>query len=53
MQLRPTNEYTTEVMDHHGLGAAVCCDLKIAEKINPRIGSKDTRRVIQPCVAMI
>lgn len=56
MQLRPTNEYTTEVMDHHGLVAAVCRDLKIAEKINQRIGSKDPRRVIQPgvaCVAMI
>jgi transposase len=56
MQLRPTNEYTTEVMDHHGLVAAVCPDLKIAEKINQRIGSKDPRRVVQPgvaCVAMI
>ena len=56
MQLRPTNEYTTEVMDHHGLVAAVCRDLKIAEKINQRIGSKDPRRVVQPgvaCVAMI
>jgi len=38
MQLRPTNEYTTEVMDHHGLVAAVCRNLKIAEKINQRIG---------------
>ncbi len=48
MQLRPTNGYTTEVMDHHGLVAAVCRDLKIAEKINQRIGSKDPRRVVQP-----
>ena len=43
-------------MDHHGLVAAVCRDLKIAEKINQRIGSKDPRRVVQPgvaCVAMI
>ena len=43
-------------MDHHGLVAAVCPDLKIAEKINQRIGSKDPRRVVQPgvaCVAMI
>jgi transposase len=56
MQLRPTKEYTTEVMDHHGLVAAVCRDLKIADKINQRIGSKDPRRVVQPgvaCVAMI
>jgi len=56
MQLRPTNEYTKEVMDHHGLVAAICRDLKIAEKINQRIGSKDPRRVVHPgvaCVAMI
>ena len=56
MLLERTNEYKTEVMDHHGLVAAVSRDLGIAEKINRRIGSKDPRRVVQPglaCVAMI
>ena len=56
MQLRPTYTYKTEVMDHHGLVAAISRDLGIAEKINRRIGSQDPRRVVQPgvaCVAMI
>ena len=33
-------------MDHHGLVAAVCKDLGIAEKINLRIGKADERRVV-------
>jgi Domain of unknown function (DUF4277) len=35
-------------MDHYGLVAGVCRNLKIAEIINQRIGSKDPRRVVQP-----
>lgn len=53
MQLKQSNEYTTEVMDHHGLVAATCRDLGIAEKINERIGSKDPRRKIQPGLATV
>ena len=44
---------TTKVMDHHGLVAAVCQDLGIAEKINARIGSKDPRRKVQPGLAVV
>ena len=43
----------TQVMDHHGIVASVCKDLKIAERINSRIGSKDPRRVIQPGTAVV
>ncbi len=46
-------EATTQVMDHHGLVAATCRDLKIAERINKRIGSSDPRRVVQPGVAAV
>lgn len=46
-------ELATEVMDHHGLVAAVCRDLRIVERINERIGSNDPRRVIQPGTATI
>ena len=64
MQLRPTNEYTTEVMDHHGLVAAVCRDLKIAEEIddalleittNPYISQfpKGLERSIAKCNAIM
>lgn len=50
------NNITTQTMDHHGLVAGICSDLKIAEKINQRIRSNDPRRVVQPgqaTVAMI
>lgn len=43
---------TTEVMDHHGLIAGICRELKIAERINSRIGSPDPRRIIQPGTAV-
>ena len=43
----------TQIMDHHGIVASVCKDLKIAERINSRIGSKDPRRVIQPGTALV
>ena len=47
MRLVKTTDISTEVIDHHGLVAAVSRDLGIAEKINRRIGSKDPRRKIQ------
>lgn len=53
MQLIKTTELSTEIMDHHGLVAAVSRDLGIAEKINRRIGSKDPRRKIQPGLATV
>lgn len=43
-------------MDHHGLVAAMCKDLKIAEKINSRIKTDDKRRIVstgKSVVAMI
>jgi transposase len=49
-------EVETVRLDHHGLVAAVCKDLKIAERIDARIGSKDARRVVsagKAAVAMI
>ena len=53
MRLVQATDTTTEVIDHHGLVAAVCKDLGIAEKINRRIGSKDPRRKIQPGLAAV
>jgi transposase len=54
MKLQAANSTVkTQVMDHHGIVASVCKDLKIAERINSRIGSKDPRRVIQPGTAMV
>lgn len=53
MQLVQATDMTTKVADHHGLVAAVCRDLGIAEKINSRIGSKDPRRKIQPGLAVV
>jgi hypothetical protein len=43
-------------LDHHGLFAAVCHDLSIAEKNNSRIKKNDKRRVLsigKAVVAMI
>jgi transposase len=37
----------TRVMDHHGLVAAICKDLEIAEKIDARLyNKKDPRRIV-------
>lgn len=47
------SEIITQVMDHHGLVAGACLDLKIAEKINAKIASKDPRRVVQPGEAVV
>lgn len=40
------------VLDHHGIVAGICDDLRLVEKINRKIGSQDSRRVIQPGVAI-
>src|SRR3990167_8268008 len=53
MQLERVSDITTEVIDHHGLVAAVSRDLGISEKINRRIASKDPRRKIQPGLAAV
>ena len=53
MQLVRARDMSTEVIDHHGLVAAVSRDLGISEKINKRIGSKDPRRKIQPGLATV
>lgn len=39
-------------LDHHGIVAGICDDLSLVEKINRRIGSQDSRRVIQPGIAI-
>ena len=46
----------TKVLDHHGLVAAMCKELKIAERIDARLGNGAPRRVVSPgqsVVAMI
>jgi transposase len=53
MQLVRSKSISTEVIDHHGLVAAVSRDLGIVEKINRRIGSKDPRRKVQPGLAVV
>ena len=40
-------------MDHHGLVAATCKDLGIAEKINAKIGKQDERRVVSTGKAVV
>ncbi len=43
----------TYAMDHHGLVAAVCSDLGIANKIDSRMGRKDPRRIVSTGVAAV
>lgn len=46
----------TLAMDHHGIVAAVCKELKIAARIDEKLGRNDNRRVVsagQAVVAMI
>jgi transposase len=45
-------EAQSMVMDHHGLVAAVCRDLGIAEKIDQRL-DKDPQRVVSPGQAVV
>jgi len=42
----------TLTMDHHGLVAAVCKDLKIAERIDIRLGV-DSQRIVSPGQAVV
>lgn len=53
MQLQQASGITSEIIDHHGLVAAVSRDLGICAKINQRIGSKDPRRRVQPGLAAV
>lgn len=48
-----SNNIETQAMDHYGLVAAVCKELKIAERLNARIGSSDSRRVVQPGMSVV
>jgi len=48
-----TDDIKTEVLDHHGLVAAICEELQLKAKIDDRIGSKDPRRVVQPGTAIV
>lgn len=45
-------EIQTAVMDHHGLVAAICQDLKIAERINNQL-TQDPQRKISPGIAVV
>lgn len=45
-------EIQTLSMDHHGLVAAVCKDLKIAERIDKRLGV-DEQRIVSPGQAVV
>ena len=48
-----TSEIQTLAMDHHGIVAAVCKDLKIAEKIDTKIYKEDKRRILSPGKAVV
>jgi transposase len=45
-------EIQTQTLDHHGLVAAVCQDLRISTKVNEKLGPFDERRVVSPGVAV-
>lgn len=50
------DEHKSVAMDHHGLVAAVCMDLKLSEKIDALLPKADDKRVVsagQSAVAMI
>ncbi|MBA3604219.1 MAG: IS1634 family transposase [Parachlamydiaceae bacterium] len=52
----PGNEHQSVAMDHHGLVAATCIDLKLANRIDRLLPKSDHRRVVstgQSAVAMI
>ena len=42
----------TTTMDHHGLIAAMCRDLKIAERIDSRLPS-DSQRKVSPGISVV
>jgi transposase len=43
----------TYAMDHHGLVAGICKDIRIAEKIDKRIAKIDTRRLVNTRIAVV
>src|SRR3989338_8583291 len=43
----------TTVLDHHGLVAAQCQEIKLAQRINDRLGAKDPRRIVSPGTAVV
>ena len=46
-------ELKTYALDHHGLIASICKDLRIAEKIDVRIGKQDCRRIVSTGMAAV
>jgi transposase len=40
-------------MDHYGIVASVCKDLRIADRIDARISTEDKRRVVSPGKAVV
>jgi transposase len=52
MEITAENVQTLS-MDHHGIVAAMCQDLKIAEKINTRIDKPNDKRVVSTGKAVI
>jgi transposase len=47
------NDIQAQAMDHHGLIAAICQELKLAEKINARLGAPDPRRAVSAGTAVV
>ena len=47
------DQLRTYAMDHHGLVASICKDLKILEKIDARIDKKDSRRIVSTGMAVV
>ncbi len=40
-------------MDHHGLIAGICKDIRIIGKIDKRMGKKDPRRIVSTGMAAV
>ena len=52
LEIASTDE-TTFALNHTGIAAGICKELKIAERINRRIGTTHKARVIQPGTAVV
>src|SRR5437773_227172 len=46
-------EMQSFAVDHHGIVAALCHDIKLKEKIDERIHSNDPRRIVSPGQSVI
>lgn len=46
-------EVQTKAMDHHGLVAAVCKDLRIAQRVDEKLGKIDKQRIVSPGQAVV